>query len=574
MTVIGFYGAAFLLNLLIFFNFICRKEFQSGLNFFISLALLLRSYGQLMVALSKSVEMAIFANEIFYFGSAFLPAFLFLSTARLGKVKLPRVIEVASLVYSGVIMLLAITIGKVGIYYADVTLIRHPEGYSTLGKVYGPLHILYPVMLGCYVVGFIWLFARSFKNRNIVSKRVITGASHLALTVIALYALDKVVDTSISLTSVAYVIATVVCIRIMGDAEMHDLTGCILEAMSGNEEEGVIVFDNGEKFINANDKAKEIYPEIRHLTVGKLVDKSAGKFYDQVVTKVRAMNVGIYNPENSEIVEVGDRKYEIGMNGITIRKGESRVGTFVELEDVTTREKIAEMEARYGKELEEDVRKKELEITDMQNRLVLGLASLVESRDSSTGGHIVRTQQGVRIFSEQLKNVPAIGLSDDFLNNVVLATPMHDLGKIAIDDDILKAKERTPEREDAIIKLHTEEGPKIVRKVLAGIGETDKGSRFVEIAVNIASYHHEHWDGSGAPYGLRGKEIPTEARIVAFVDKLDYYLDEEHREETPSFDAAFERIVNGIGTEFDPELGAEFVKCRKQLREIYMGLGN
>ncbi len=574
MTVIVFYTIALGVNFLIFFNFICRKEYQSELNFFISLALLLRSYGQLRVAGAETLEVALFADKVFYFGSAFLPTFLFLAVARLGKIKLPKIIEGIAMLYSTIIMLLALTIGKSKIYYSEVYLVHHSSGYVTIGKEYGPLHFLYTLMMICYAVGFAWLLFKAFKNKNSISRRVITTASYMAIIVIVFYAVGRFVETEISLTSVVYLIATIVCIRVMADAEIHDLNGCILEAMNGNEDEGVVVFDANEKFINSNEKAREIYPEIKDLLIGKPVPQNFGPFYKQIASRVKELKYDMYNPEDNEIIQVGDRKYEVNLNEVNLRSGDEAIGTFVEIEDVTIRENIAEVEARYSKELEEDVEKKSQEIKEMQRRLVLGLATLVESRDSSTGEHIVRTERGIKIFADQLKESDKMKLDPLFLTFVCEAMPMHDLGKIAIDDDVLKAEGNYTPEQEKIIRTHTEEGAKIVRKILAGINITPEENRFTEVAVNIANYHHERWDGSGYPAGLRGKEIPMEARIASFIDAVDSFIDENPSKENVTFDQAFDSVVNGIGTKFDPDLGAEFVKCRQKLKEIYRDLCN
>ena len=94
------------------------------------------------------------------------------------------------------------------------------------------------------------------------------------------------------------------------------------------------------------------------------------------------------------------------------------------------------------------------------------------------------------------------------------------------------------------------------------------------LSPEVKAMQKQDRDGSGLPFGLRGKEIPIEARIVAFVDHLDNYLEDEENEDFISFDTAFDRVVNDIGSKFDPELGAVFVKCRKEMKEIYMGLEN
>ncbi len=565
----------FIVTFLVFTNYICRKEYQTGVNFFISITLLVRSYGELMIACSNSLDMALFAYIMLYFGSAFLPTLIFISAARLCKVEMPIVTEIATMSYSGMIFLLALTIGKSDIYYGRVWLIKNVTeygSYTSLGKEYGPGHTFYTIMVVGYAVAFLWLAYRTYRMKNRVSRKIVTEVAVIAMSIIGLYIFQRVSATSFSFISVAYFIATVLSVRVFSNTELHNLTDSILDSFTENGDEGFVVFDKHENFINANEKAKEIYPEISDLFVGKKVTEENSNFSKQVVAKVREYLYGLLEPENDAVVTVGENKYEIKMNDIQLRKGGEPEGVFVEIENVTVRENIAAMEAKYSRDLEADVEKKGQSIRNMQNSLVLGLATLVESRDSSTGDHIVRTLKGVEIFTEQLKKSQTLEMSDRHFYAVKLATAMHDLGKIAIDNEILRAHGGSVERDETIIRLHTEEGARIVRKVLAGISDVEEGRKFIEIAVAIANYHHERWDGSGLPYGLRGKEIPLEARIVAYVDALDTLMDDGDKKGKKSFNEAFDIIVNKIGTEFDPDLGADFVKCRKELSEIYEGL--
>ncbi len=575
MIVQCFYLLVFAVNLLVFINYVCRKEYQNGLNFFICIALLIRSYGQFMVSVSEGIDMALFAYQMFYFGSAFLPAMLFMAAARLCKTDIPMALEFILLAFSTVIMSFALSIGNSSVYYSNVWLQNNVTAHGTfnsIGKEYGPAHSLYTAMLAAYAVGFVILAVVTYRKKNRISKRIITEVSSIALGIIVLYGIGRLIKTPVSLTSVGYLIATVFSVRIISLAELHNLTDCIIESMDEDDEEGYVVFDRHENFINANNKAKEIYPEINDLAVGRPVPDIDNNFSKHILKRVREYIFDLYNPENETVVKEGDRKFEIKLNDIVLRKGSVSEGIFVEIEDVTFRENIAEVEAKYSRDLEADVEKKEAEIRDMQNRLVLGLATLVESRDSSTGEHIGRTLKGVEIFTDQLKESRDLNLPEEYLYGITLAMPMHDLGKIAIDDDILRAKEKTPEQEKALIRLHTEEGAKIVRKVLAGLSANPKGAQFIEIAASIANYHHERWDGSGLPYGLRGKEIPTEARIVSFIDELDTLIDDGDETGKKTFDEAFDMVVNRIGTGFDAEYGPAFVKCRQKLKKIYEDL--
>ncbi len=574
MAVQLFYLFAFAVNFLIFINFICRKEYQNGVNFFISIVMLVRSYGQFMLSISDTLEMALFANKVFYFGSAFLPTLLFIASARLCKIELPMITEHLAISYSCLIMFFALTIGKSDIYYSEVRLVRNITengAYTTLAKEYGPAHIFYNIMMVAYFFGFLWLAFMTYRKRNTVSRKVITGVSVIAIGIILLYMTGKVIYSPISFTSVAYLVAAIFSVRIISNSEMHDLTGCILDALGENSDEGFVVFDAHERYINANAKAKEIYPEINDLAVGKVVPDTNSDFCRQVANRVKEYRYDLYDRENTSVIERGDKKYETKLNDIVFRKGSTSAGVFVEFEDVTVRENIARFEEKYRLELEADVEKKTKEIRNMLKRLVLGLATIVESRDSSTGEHIVRTNEGMKIFAEKLKAADNFSYSNEYFDAICLAMPMHDLGKIAIDDEKLRCSAKSASEEELMIKLHTEEGSKIVRKVLGGLASIDKGERFTEIAANIANYHHERWDGSGLPYGLKGREIPMEARIASFIDCLDTLIEDGDDTGRKSFDEAFGMMVNAVGTKFDPELGTIFVRCRQELKALYEG---
>lgn len=222
-----------------------------------------------------------------------------------------------------------------------------------------------------------------------------------------------------------------------------------------------------------------------------------------------------------------------------------------------------ELEA-LRRDLEGQLEARTMHIKHIQEMMVIGMATMVESRDLSTGGHIKRTSTIVRIFSERLSK-EQINLSKSFLDMVVRAAPMHDLGKIAVDDQVLRKQERFTPEEYNEMKKHSAEGTRIVRQILEGVEEKD----FVDIAANVAHYHHEKWDGSGYPDGLSGEEIPIEARIMALADVFDALVSKRCYKDSFSFDKAFSIIEESIGSHFDPELGRIFLKCRPELEDLY-----
>lgn len=205
----------------------------------------------------------------------------------------------------------------------------------------------------------------------------------------------------------------------------------------------------------------------------------------------------------------------------------------------------------------------------MQDATIKGMAVMVESRDNSTGGHIYRTTDCVRILvSELIKEGFDTDRSVFYWYNVIKSAPMHDLGKIAVDDAILRKPGKYTAEEYEKMKAHTKEGARIVETVLKDVDD----SIFKTIAVNVAHYHYEKWDGTGYPEGISKKDIPLEARIMALADVFDALVSKRCYKEKMTFDEAFKIIEESLGSHFDPELGAVFMRCRPQLGELYISV--
>ena len=191
---------------------------------------------------------------------------------------------------------------------------------------------------------------------------------------------------------------------------------------------------------------------------------------------------------------------------------------------------------------------------------------MVESRDNSTGGHIRRTSDCVKVFAEELLKGPSTDSGTaKFYENVVKAAPMHDLGKIAVPDAILQKPGKFTDEEYKKMKSHSAEGARIVENVLSEVDDLE----FKKIAINVAHYHHEKWDGSGYPDHLHSEQIPLEARIMALADVFDALVSKRCYKESFSYDKAFNIIEESLGTHFDPVLGQKFIACRNKLEQLY-----
>lgn len=196
-------------------------------------------------------------------------------------------------------------------------------------------------------------------------------------------------------------------------------------------------------------------------------------------------------------------------------------------------------------------------VEKIQQSIISSLAEVVEERDESTGGHIQRTSDYVSgLIALMREKNKYSGLTDDYCKNVTLAAPMHDIGKIKIPDAILNKPGKLTEEEYEIMKKHSEFGAEIIRKTMKDVEE----EAYFNVACNMAKYHHERYDGKGYPDALKGEEIPLEARIMALADVYDALISERVYKKAFSKEKAREIILEGAGTQFDPDLVPLFLK--------------
>ena len=227
--------------------------------------------------------------------------------------------------------------------------------------------------------------------------------------------------------------------------------------------------------------------------------------------------------------------------------------------------RLAGIEKKYNDELQKEVAAKTERIVALHDRLIIGMATMVESRDNSTGGHIQRTSAGVRILMEAIREDGSLHVSDEFCEKIIKAAPMHDLGKIAVDDEILRKPGRFTPEEFSVMKKHAAEGARIVHEILK---DTDD-EEFRRIAENVAKYHHERVDGTGYPLQLKGDEIPLEARIMAIADVYDALVSKRVYKESYSFEKANRIILDAMGTQLDPGLRRYYEAARPKLEAYY-----
>lgn len=239
---------------------------------------------------------------------------------------------------------------------------------------------------------------------------------------------------------------------------------------------------------------------------------------------------------------------------------------------IRTGDEIENLYAAYAHTTEESMRyltesrRKTQQINKLQGGLLMVLADVIESRDKCTGDHIRKTAEYSRVILEKLKEqgeFPDI-LTDEYINNVVRAAPLHDIGKINIPDAILNKDTRLTDEEYEIMKGHANAGYEIIEKAIANLTE----SGYLEQAKQMAHYHHEKWDGSGYPEHLKEEQIPLSARVMAVADVFDALLSRRSYKEPFSFEKAMSIIKEGSGKHFDPKVVSAFEAASEEIKKI------
>ncbi len=217
--------------------------------------------------------------------------------------------------------------------------------------------------------------------------------------------------------------------------------------------------------------------------------------------------------------------------------------------------------------LEQVISQRTFEIQTAQEVMFSGFASLAETRDNETGGHIFRTQHYVRALAEQLQAHPRFAsfLTEQGVSTLFRSAPLHDIGKVGIPDNILLKPGRLDAAEYEIMKTHTSLGKEAIESAEKRLGVEVE---FLRIAKEIIYSHHERWDGKGYPQGLSGERIPLAAQLMAVADGYDAMTSDRVYKKGVSHERAAEIITLERGLQFDPDVVDAFLIIQEEFRMI------
>ena len=560
-----FYFVMFAISLLlaVIYAFMFHKHYDGAITI-ITVLVPVINLGFVLMGMSQTIQEAVIGLRFTYIGSFVLVASMFL-IFNICEIPLKPWMRGLIVAITAAVASTALTIGHYDIFYSGEQTLGFAYGAAYIdNKSYGFMHTVYYVMIGIYYAITIAAIVYSFfKKKQVPITILILIVIAVSVAIIGFFC-GRLITNKVEVLPATYNLGVIVYLVLAARLRLYDASDSVTDSLVEKGETGFISFDSKMRYLNSNETAKVMIPELNDLVVDHH-NKWIDEYFLPWVKDFES------NPDNNKHFITRDGKsYLVNIHRLDISHlWHSHRGYQFLISDDTANQQYIQLIKNYNSELEKEVEKKTENIVKMHEKLILGMATMVEGRDNSTGGHIKRTSDCVRILIDEMtKEGVSLGLSEAFCKNIIKAAPMHDLGKIAVDDAVLRKPGRFTPEEFEQMKKHAAEGARIVSKILEGTDDKE----FAKIAINVAHYHHERWDGSGYPEGLKGEEIPLEARIMAIADVYDALVSKRVYKESMSFEAADQIIMEGMGKHFDKKLEPYYVAARPRLEEYYKSI--
>ncbi len=499
---------------------------------FLLLATLLNSIGYLFEISAVQPEVAFAGTRLSYVGKAYIPMITLLFVADYCKVKLPRILPGIMLAVHSLILLLVLTCEYHTLYYTEV-------GYDATGVFphlvlgHGPVYKLYmAVLLFCTfsVLAIVLYRYRTVKDAE-EKRRVLQLFLIVLLPPIGLVLFLLGISHGYDTTALSYVISSALLLISTLRNNFFETLNLAKDHVIENLSDGLVVVGTENELVYTNPPAQSLYPALTTET------------YSGALEEIRK------SAESQKEICLEDRIYLASRRDIL--HNHSLRGSIYLFKDITE-------ERNYSRKLQREVDEKTKEIRHIQHSVIASFANMVEARDGVTGLHIKHTSAYVGIVAHALqkREVHRELLTDAYVTILIEAAPLHDIGKIAIPDSILMKPGKFSEEEFAVMQTHAKLGADIIEELLVELED----SEYLSIARDMAYCHHEKWNGSGYPNGLKGEEIPLCARIMAIADVYDALRSKRsYKDEFPS-EKAKSIIAEGAGTHFDPEVVEAFLE--------------
>lgn len=446
------------------------------------------------------------------------------------------------------------------LYYKTMTVIDTGNGFATKMEsgILKPFHLIYILGIAITVITIIII---GYIKQGCYSRRMVTIYTSLTCAGLIIYFLEIMADVDFSLLPYLYTVITVFLAYDYDYVHGHDISSLVSMHQSQASAHGYLSLGMNKVLLGYNEACLNYLPFLKDQRVDAPLDPQN----PEVDVLMKLVNDFKQGKASSAEFMAGDMICKCDISYFAVRKNGKKQGFLIDIRDATEETHNLEILTNYNDMLNEEVAQKTNHIGDIQRKIVLGMADMIENRDNNTGGHVKRTSDIISIIVDEINRQNQIELDEQLAVDIVRAAPTHDLGKLQIDSNILCKPGRLTDEEFATMKSHATISGEMVMILLDGVEE----EHFVTTSFNIARYHHERWDGKGYPEGLVGSMIPLEARIMAVADVYDALVSKRCYKEPMSFEEAASIMCKNMGSQFDPSMKAVFLGCRSKLEDYY-----
>lgn len=556
----NYYLALFIISTLLSIIYVFRWNKRYSIYFTVLFVIIPPSIlGYWIESVATNMDIALFGVKLTYIGGCFCSLAVALNILYLCKFYINQILSKVMFAFSTIIFFFALAAGNNTLFYKTVEF----SAENGLTRTYNVVHHGFILMVLLYFAISIIAIIRGFRRPSVVSKNTVSLLFALQVVSMGCFFLSRLLFKSLDLVPASYIIGQIVFLIIADRLVLYDVDAAAISVGMSRGIVGVVFFDRQKRFLGANEAALKLMNEIDDYKIDMAPDKS-NKTYSYFLKLMDEVN------KHDEVIvhnmTRGEKIYKI--SGDELRDGRRIRGYNFNIIDDTQEQNYLKLMCEYNDTLQKEVDKQTKHLVEMHDKFILGMADMVENRDGNTGGHIKRTSQGVRILMDEIIKDDSFDLKDEFVKAIIKAAPMHDIGKISVDDAVLRKPGKFTPEEFEKMKTHPAKGAEILEKLLGDLGD----DYFKKIAINVAHFHHERMDGSGYPIGLKGEEIPLEARIMAIADVYDALVSKRCYKEAMTFEQADKIIMEGMGPQFDKKLEKAYIAARPRLEEYYRSM--
>lgn len=519
-----------------------------------------------------SLRVLVLSTKLKYIGSLELGLVFFL-TLRYLKVKVPSVVSALYVICVSFIFLLILTFDSPVFepgnpvswgYFSHTWLFKSykagwHQGIPYLDKENNWAHVIYLGLSVTYAIHLTIVYVKIFRTRTLIDLKNLITLFLLIMLPNFCYLVDKVIgkvmgpSMPLQTVPIGMVISDFLFVYLILLRKFCDVSELAGVTFFETMDTPAFVVDKKDVLVSVNKTAYKYFPEIREDMIGNdifsVLPRSLAPVADELMM-IDAEDTGlepVFSDSEDNLIYCKNIYFQPKF--CEIKSGNKVQGYIIWLENVTALKK-------------ESADK----IQAMRDKMILGFSSLAENHDFSTQGHLHRTAQYARAIAQELydQHLYKDQIGPKFIDTIEQVAPLHDIGKTYIDKAIFNKPAKLNDEELAIMRRHTTLGAQFLEETL----KDNRDSIYVQMAIDIAHRHHEWWNGTGYPDGLKQNEIPLSARIMAVADTFDALVTARPYKRTFSCEEAFDIIQNESGSHFEPAIVLCFLSITETIKQI------